>query len=267
MTVSVPAVASSVRIIERIAADWPEPVSPRVLVSDLNINRSTCYNILGTLQNAGWVRPLSERGGWTLGPRLLTLTGVTNDMALAIVRGELDQLSRRLGFVVFAAEPDGSGGYVVVACGDHRRGIRVTVGVGEHFPFSAPALMYAFHSWSDPAAFSQEMVRLGVTAFTANTLTKPAAVLAEAETTRGRGFSASLQQYDLAQSAVAAPVFNRHGEVAMALCALAFSSELHQDNAAAVGRLVAEGGLRVTDRLGGRAPWTDGAHVADAGSR
>ncbi|MFJ9243878.1 IclR family transcriptional regulator [Streptomyces sp. NPDC101776] len=254
MTARVPAVASTARIIERIAADWPEPVSPRVLVSELNMNRSTCYNILATLQDAGWVRSLGDRAGWTLGPRLLTLTGVTDDVASAIVREEIDQSARRLGFVVFAAEPDGSGGYVVVARAEHRRGIRVTVGVGEYFQFSAPALMYAFHSWSDPETFSDEIARVGVNAFTPNTLTERAAILAEAEQTRGRGFSVSLQQYDVAQSGVAAPVFDRHGQVAMVLCCLAFSSELRRDNVEAVGRLLAAGGLRVTERLGGRVP-------------
>ena len=115
MANNVPAVASSVRVIERLAADWPEPVSPRVLVDELGLNRSTCYNILATLQSVGWVRSLGDRAGWTLGPKLLTLTGVTDDMALGIVREELDRLTRRLGFVVFVAEPDGSGGYVAIA--------------------------------------------------------------------------------------------------------------------------------------------------------
>lgn len=146
MANNVPAVASSVRIIERLARESPDPVSSRVLVDELQLNRSTCYNILATLQGAGWVRSLGDRAGWTLGPKLLTLTGVTDDMALGIVREEIEQLTCRLGFVVFVAEPDGSGGYVVVARAEQRRGVRVTVGVGEYFQFSAPALMYAFHT-------------------------------------------------------------------------------------------------------------------------
>jgi DNA-binding IclR family transcriptional regulator len=250
----VPAVASSVRIIERLASEWPDPVSPRALVTELDLNRSTCYNILATLQSKGWVRSLGDRAGWTLGPKLLTLTGVTDDMALGIVREEIERLTRSLGFVVFVAEPDGSGGYVVVARAEQRRGVRVTVGVGEYFQFSAPALMYAFHAWQEPELFEQAVKRLGIKAFTPDTITDHDAVMAELEQTRKRGFSISLQQYDTAQSGVAAPVFDHHGKVTRVLCSLAFSSELNSNNVERTGELLAECGLRITERIGGRLP-------------
>jgi IclR family acetate operon transcriptional repressor len=251
---NVPAVASSIRIIERLAAEWPDAVSPRVLVTELGLNRSTCYNILATLQSNGWVRSLGDRTGWTLGPRLLTLTGVTDDLALQIVREEIEQLTRKLGFVVFVAEPDGSGGYVVVARAEQRRGVRVTVGVGEYFQFSAPALMYAFHGWQDPEQFEQAVKRVGITAFTPHTITDHEAVMAELKNTRERGYSISVQQYDLAQSGVAAPVFDHRGKVAWVLCSLAFSSELNQDNVERAGELLAECGMRITERIGGLLP-------------
>lgn len=265
MANNVPAVSSSVRIIERLAREWPDPVSPRDLVEELGLNRSTCYNILATLKLAGWVRSLGDRAGWTLGPKLLTLTGVTDDMALGIAREEMEQLTRRLGFVVFVAEPDGSGGYVVVARAEQRRGVRVTVGVGEYFQFSAPALMYAFHAWQEPEQFELLTGRLGVNPFTQNTVTDHDAVMAELDRTRERGFSISLRQYDLAQSGVAAPIFDQHGKVSRVLCSLAFSSELNNDNVERIGRLVAECGIRISERIGGRLPGpADDAVLEDA---
>lgn len=254
MANNVPAVSSSVRIIERLAAEWPDPVSPRFLVDELELNRSTCYNILATLQAAGWVRSLGDRGGWTLGPKLLTLTGVTDDMALGIVREEIERLTRQLGFVVFVAEPDGSGGYVAVARAEQRRGVRVTVGVGEYFQFSAPALMYAFHAWQDPEAFEQAEKRIGIKEFTPLTITGHEAVMEELARTRKRGYSVSLQQYDLAQSGVAAPIFDHHGKVSRVLCSLAFSSELNEGTVERTGQLLAECGMRITERIGGRVP-------------
>jgi DNA-binding IclR family transcriptional regulator len=253
---NVPAVASSIRIIERLAAEWPDPVSPRALVTELELNRSTCYNILATMQANGWVRSLGDRAGWTLGPKLLTLTGVTDDMALSIVQEEIEQLTRRLGFVVFVAEPDGSGGYVAVARAEQRRGVRVTVGVGEYFQFSAPALMYAFHAWGDPELFQQAVKRIGIKEHTPNTITDIDEVMAELERTRKRGYSVSVQQYDLAQSGVAAPVFDHHGKVSRVLCSLAFSSELNTGNVERTGQLLAECGMRITERIGGMVPAT-----------
>lgn len=254
MASNVPAVASSVRIIERLAADWPDAVSPRDLVVELELNRSTCYNILATLQQAGWVRSLGERAGWTLGPKLLTLTGVSGEMALTVMREEIEALTRRLGFVVFIAEPDGSGGYVAVARAERRRGVRVTVGVGEYFQFSAPALMNAFHAWTPRDEFDQLVGRIGVKQFTAHTLTEREELHQELQRTRERGYSVSLQQFDLAQSGVAAPVFDRDGRASHALCCLAFSSEINEDNVERIGKLVAESATRITERIGGQNP-------------
>lgn len=254
MANDVPAVTSSVRILERLAAEWPHAVAPRELVNELGLNRSTCYNIMATLQRAGWVTSMGERSGWTLGPKLLTLTGVTDDMALNVAQTEIDALSRRLGFVVFLAEPDGSGGYVVVAKAERQVGVRVTVGVGDDFPFSAPALMQAFHAWRDPADFDLLADRVGVRPFTEHTVTDRAELHRQLAETRDRGFSTSLQQFDLAQSGVAAPVFDRRGEVHRVVCSLAFFSELHRDNVMRIGALIAACADRITQRIGGKSP-------------
>jgi DNA-binding IclR family transcriptional regulator len=250
----VPAVAMSVRILERLAAEWPEPVPPRELVNELGLNRSTCYNVLSTLQQAGWAHPLPDRSGWTLGPKLLALTGVTDEMAAGVMQQEIDELSRRLGFVVFVAAPDGAGGYVVVAKAERRLGVRVTVGVGEDFQFSAPALMQAFHAWSDPEEFESRADRIGVRAFTEHTVVDRAGLREALAQTRRRGYSTSLQQFDLAQSGVAAPVFDRGGRVFRVVCSLAFSSELHADNVDRIGSLLVACADRITERIGGHGP-------------
>lgn len=95
---------------------------------------------------------------------------------------------------------------------------------------------------------------MGIKAFTANTITDSKAVDAEMELTRKRGYSISLQQYDLAQSGVAAPIFDHHGRVTRVLCSLAFSSELDAENVDRTGQLLAECGMRITERIGGRNP-------------
>ena len=254
VAIEVPAVTSAIRIMERLAAQWPEPVTPRQLVSELGLNRSTCYNILATLQRMGWVTAMDERAGWTLGPKLLTLTGVTDDMAAAVAQQEIDELSRRLGFVVFVAEPDGAGGYVAVAKAERQIGVRVTVGVGDDFPFSAPAIMQAFYAWHSPGDFDRIADRRGIRQFTQNTVTDRDELHDQLAKVRERGFSTSLQQFNMAQSGVAAPVFDRNGRVSRVVCSLAFSTELHEDNIARIGAMVSACADRITARIGGQQP-------------
>lgn len=253
MAANVPAVAAAIRILERLAAEWPRTLSPGVLVEELELNRSTCYNILATLQRAGWATP-SGRAGWTLGPRLLTLAGVSHERVADVVQEELDALSRRLGFVAFAAERDGSGGFTVVAKAERASGIRVSVGVGDRFPFSAPALLQAFGAWMPPAELAKLIAKHGLTKFTEFTVTDPHEFQELLRRVRIDGYSRSIRQLDLSQAAAAAMVFDAKSRPAFAIVVLAFSSELDEERVEVVGPLVRATADNITRRIGGSPP-------------
>lgn len=250
----VPAVANALRILERIAESWPEAVPPRALVGELGLNRSTCYNILGTLERSGWATSGGGRSGWSLGPRLLALTGVPADVVTAITQRELDELSRQLGFVVFVVRRTSDGRYAVLAKAERGQGVRVTVSAGDTFPFSAPAIMQAFHAWLPSGEFDTLAAQYGIEAFTPRAVTEREQVEEALEATRRCGYGTSIQEYDLAQSGVAAPIFDRGAGVSTVLCSLAFSSELDETNAAQAGECVRDAALRITNQTGGRVP-------------
>ncbi|WP_344018055.1 IclR family transcriptional regulator [Pseudonocardia kongjuensis] len=251
---------------ERLAADLPRPVSPTVLVNELQLNRSTCYNILATLQRTGWVTKLEARGGWTLGPGLLSLTGLSEDSAVIMIQEEIDGLARQIDQLVFAVKQDGSGGYTVVAVADPRRGVRVTVGVGDRFPFSAPAIMQAMYAHRPFEEFRTVIRTRIVERFTEHTVTDVDGLAQTFADVRAHGYSTSIRQFDLAQSAAAAPIFDRSGRAHLVLGVLTFSSELDADNIAPVGRLVHATADRLTERTGGTLPVDvdGGVPVADA---
>lgn len=250
----VPAISASVRILELLAGEWPNSVSPGRIVTDLRLNRSTCYNILATLQRAGWVVNLGNRAGWTLGPRLLTLTEVNQGSITSVVQEEIDKLSRTLGFTVFAVERDGSGGYTVIAQAERRSGVRVTAAVGDRFTFSAPAIMHAFEAWSDPADLDRKIARYGMEQFTEFTITDREQLAAALAKVRRDGFSTSVRQFDLAQGAAAAPIFDSTGRASLVICTLAFSSDISEATAEDVGALVADTARRIMERIGGSSP-------------
>lgn len=254
MAGDVPAVASAVRILERIAESWPDAVPPRALIGELGLNRSTCYNILGTLERSGWATSHGGRSGWSLGPRLLGITGVPADVVTAITQRELDELSRRLGFVVFVVQRTSDGRYAVLAKAERGQGVRVTVSLGDTFPFSAPAIMQAFHAWLPSGEFDTLAARYGIEPFTARTVTDRERVEEALAATRQRGYGTSIQEYDLAQSGVAAPIFDRSAGASTVLCSLAFSSELDEVNVAEAGERVRDAALRITSQTGGRCP-------------
>jgi IclR family acetate operon transcriptional repressor len=252
---SVPAVISAVRIIERLAGEWPSGVATSVLVSELEMNRSTCYNILATLQDSGWVTNLGSRAGWRLGSRLFALGG-GQDQHLRFVQTVIEDLSQELGFVVFVAERLPGGGYGVIAKAERRSGVRVTAAVGDQFVFSAPALMQAFEAWTPRDEFDRMVAEHGLTAFTEFTVTDLDRLHDRLAEVRKDGYSHSIREYNLAQGGVAAPVFDSRARTTLVLCTLGFSTDLDEHSFAAVGTSLRAAADRITERLGGRVPAT-----------
>ncbi|MEU0265094.1 IclR family transcriptional regulator C-terminal domain-containing protein [Nocardioides sp. NPDC006303] len=254
MVNEVPAVSAAVRLVERLAAAAPQPVSAGTLVDELGLNRSTCYNILATLQQAGWVNNLGKRSGWTLGPGLSTLSGLGDEGIHAVAKEEVEQLCRRLGVVVFACQEDGSGSYTVVAVGDPGRGVRVTVDVGDRFPFSAPGLMQAFWAYRPFEDFRDLARRRLVERFTEFTVTDADELKDVFEQVRSRGYGSSIRQFNVAHSGASATVFGPNGQPKLALMTITFSSELDEDNLDRVGAAIRDAADRITARIGGAVP-------------
>lgn len=254
MASDVPAVDAAVRIVERLAGSSPTPVSAGRLVKDFQLNRSTCYNILTTLQRAGWVSSLGERAGWTVGPKLLALTDGAAEHVLAMTQQELDKLSEQVHLLAFIVEMDGAGNFTVTAKADRHMGVRVTVGLGDRFPFAAPALMQAVSAWLPEDVLDRLMAQHPLVPFTPHTVVDVSELKVLLKQVRAEGFSRSLQQFDLAQAAVAAPVFDARGRPHRAVCCLAFSSELQGERVEAAGRAVRDCAERITARTGGVPP-------------
>jgi DNA-binding IclR family transcriptional regulator len=254
MADEVPAVSAAVRILERLAESWPETLSPTKLTNDLGLNRSTCYNILGTLQAAGWATAGGGRTGWTLGPRLLLLTGVPDNVREAIVQQEIDGLGTQLGLTVFAAEWRPPHGHQVVATTRRVTGLHIGVNAGHVFEFSAPALMKTVLAWRDALEIDELLDTERLIRFTEYTRTDHRQIKAVLAEVRQRGYAESHQEYDLAQSAVAAPVFSSEATVRQVLCCLGFPRDLESRGPAKIGELMRRAAGRITDRTGGRRP-------------
>lgn len=254
MATEVPAVSSAVRILETLARNWPDIVTPAALINELKLNRSTCYNIVGTLEQAGWVSGRTGQPGWTLGPRLLMLTGVTDKIKNVVAQQEIEKLSQQLGFVVFVAEQQRGGSYRVVASAERSSGVRVTVSLGDTFPFAAPALMQSFLAWSDPDHVEQLVKEHGLTPFTKYSITELERLNKSLAQVRKRGYAESLQAFNMAQGGVAAPVFDASGNVSWVVCSLAFSTQLDSSNVAQVGEAIRGCAESITARVGGVAP-------------
>jgi DNA-binding IclR family transcriptional regulator len=235
----VPAVEKAIRILERLAAEYPHPVSPATLIADLSPNRSTCYGILATLRAQGW-EASPERAGWTRGPRLFALAGVSRGLGDGTVRDELDELDGLRGLldaVTVAVVPDGTGQFVVVAKGERTRGVRVSIGVGDRLPQPTTAVEQVVAAWGSPSGAA----------------TCDRDVLARV---RADGFGRSATPADLPQGIAVGAVLDGDGRVRMVLTVLALPDRKPQEEIERIGRAVRDSAAAISARTGGVPPTT-----------
>jgi IclR family transcriptional regulator, acetate operon repressor len=253
MASDVSGVLAAIRIVERLRDEWPSGVRAGALARELNINRSTCYTILGTLERSGWLVPADDDHAWMLGPGLTRLAAIQGGHVMQTLQREMERLARDRQIVVFATSHRVDDRYLVVGKAESPRPIRITVDIGETFPFSAPVLMRVFAAWQPDSELRTIIRSKRIERFTNRTLVGQR-LFGELKLVRGRGYAISLGEYDLAQSGVAASVFDGHGRPRWAICTLGFSTELHTGNIEQIGKAVREAAKRVTKRIGGNWP-------------
>ncbi|HSW58094.1 MAG TPA: IclR family transcriptional regulator [Dehalococcoidales bacterium] len=71
----VPAVEQALRVMLCLAENGVSPRSLTEICEAVDIHRSKAFSILNTLNEFGFVKKYPNRGGYTLGPGLLTVTG------------------------------------------------------------------------------------------------------------------------------------------------------------------------------------------------
>ncbi|MYT04014.1 MULTISPECIES: IclR family transcriptional regulator [Streptomyces] len=192
----VPEVKSAVRtvaVLELLAARGERPARLRELSEALGVPRSSMYALLQTLVECGWVRTDATGSLYSVGIRAL-LTGTSyldSDLRVRAVRPYLDEASDALGETIHLARLDGAD-VVYLATRESHEYLRTISRVGRRVPAHAGALGKALL-----AERPDDELPLGdgpLNAFTANTHTSRATLLADLAEVRARGYSAEREE-------------------------------------------------------------------------
>jgi DNA-binding IclR family transcriptional regulator len=226
------------------------------LAKSLGANSSTCFNILKTLQSDGFVAWDEPSKTYRLGPALLEL-GLSVAGELDLVRVALPYaraLVEEIEFAVLVVTPLADGRFLVADKAESLKPIKVTIAVGEIFPPDAPLLAKCYLAWSSDAEVEAALTAHGLTQFTPRSVTDPQLFKEELADVRRTGYAVSRGEYYFRNTALAAPVFDHEGRIALMLSTLGFSSDLTDaDIPTYGGKLVAAADM-VTRAIGGQRP-------------
>jgi DNA-binding IclR family transcriptional regulator len=253
----VPAVRNALAVLDflREVGNEPRTVSEIARATDLNV--STCFNILKTLEDGRVIAFDPAQKTYRLGLRLVELASVV-DVRAQITRQVMDEARRIAGAVglgcFLMGLDDRAEAFVVFDKIESAKQIRVTIDHGARFPITGSLASKAWFAWAAPEEIARLMAEHQMTKHTDRSITDIAVFEAELARTRERGYSTSVGEYYPGHNAVAAPVFNADGSPAFLLVVVGAEAHLGAAELDRVGAEVVAGAERATKRIGGQHP-------------
>ncbi len=209
-----PAVERAVRILEYLAHVRPE-ASLSDIATALTLNKSTCFNILKSLQQAGIVARDSRAPLYRLGPKLVELGTASrrNYSYRVVVTRELQPLVEKFEVTCLVAQllPNDAG--IVVTDRIVASPGLLTAPVGQVHPLSVPAMGRAVLATKPFASVVGLMDVLAM-----GDGDRLSQLSQQLEEVRARGFALSLEEYQPGVNAVATTILDPGGDVALILC-------------------------------------------------
>ncbi|MFQ5881170.1 MAG: IclR family transcriptional regulator [Candidatus Methylomirabilales bacterium] len=249
----VPAVESAVRILRFLKDRNHRPWGVSELSRSLQLNKSTCFNILKSLSRYGLVAYDVGTKKYGLGSTLIELGGAASaassraEVAKPFLQDLFDEL--RLTCLLGQRFQDQ---VIIVDRVEAQDAFRITIPIGQALPLGHGALGRCFLAYLSEA----DLDRLWV-AGTVDQTDRPKGhrypqikkALAEV---RCRGFAESFGEVAKGVNAVAAPIFDYRGQVILALGVIGFASLLPPRRLARCGRKLREVSGLITRVLGGQ---------------
>jgi DNA-binding IclR family transcriptional regulator len=208
-----------------VLASSETPLGVNELARRIGVNASTASRLLATLQDAGLVMRTDGGGPFRLGLKLVTLSDrvLAGLDVRALARPLLERLVAETGETATLSVP-GEAEAITVDFVPSPSSVVSMARVGRPSVSHATAagkVMLAFAGANaTERAGGRAEGRAGpdvLTAFTPRTITDPAALAAELDTVRARGWAEAVGEREADLAALAAPAFGRYGELAAIL--------------------------------------------------
>jgi DNA-binding IclR family transcriptional regulator len=201
-----------VRILKALG-EHPGRLGLSDLADRVGLAKTTVHGLLRTLQEHGLVEQHLDTDKYQLGPQLLQLGNSYLDLnelrSRSLAWSEL--LATRVGEAVRVGVPHGDGVLVVHHVFRPDTSLQV-LEVGALLPLHATALGKAALAYFDDDSI-EDVVTGALPKLTGHTHVSPAAIRRELAAARDSGYAVEREEALLGEGGIAAPIFDRRGEV------------------------------------------------------
>jgi len=185
------------------------PIGIAELSTSANLSTSTVYRYLATFKAQGYIKADVKPGHYRLGLKILELAqAIKRETSISLSLPVMENLASQTGESVLLCARWGEKGMCLEKI-EGQHSLRISYMYGVPFYLHAGATGKVLLAYLDDAEAEQVITRVGLPAFTENTITDPEQLKADLKQIKRAGFALSTSEMHEGVIAIAAPIFNR----------------------------------------------------------
>jgi len=264
---TVKSVVKALRILECLAEGEQPTYTLTELSRQLHLHVSTVHRLLVNLLRQGFVEEDPVSGGYQLSYRILRMGLKVLDrldfrrVAMPLLR----ELNRKTKETIHVAILEGGRALFVEKFGGPQP-VVLDARLGSSMPLHCTGVGKALLAYQSEEVISEIVKSVGLERLTARTITTRAGLERELELVRERGYAVDNEEAIDGLRCVAAPVFDRHGQVVAAFSVAGPATRISRARIPEIARLVREASWQISYRLGFRPAAESSGAAAGAGT-
>ena len=241
-------------LLQRLA-EAPGGMQLTDLSYQLGMPVATVHRLLATFEELDFVEQDSEQGLWYVGLNAFTVGNAFLNRRdfVAIARPHMHALVDQCGETVNLGVID-DGEVVFISQVESPEVMRMIVRLGSRSPIHASGVGKALLAGMPEHRVARILERRGLKRFTERTLDNPAALHAELERTRRRGYSLDDEEHAVGLRCVAAAIFDENAQALAAISLSGPKARIVDDRLGELGQAIRQTAAEITAALGGRKP-------------
>jgi DNA-binding IclR family transcriptional regulator len=199
-------------------------------ISELvQVNKTSCLRILRTLEREDLIKYDRKSKEYSLAPYLIPLgkRALELNPNISTATSELTVIAQHTRLTAVLVRRISQNRVMYLAAdeppGNHPK---ISVSIGQHVPIAAVSFGRCFIAYDDEIEW-EHFVELGLVSYTTHSIVDPMIFVQTLRQIRHDGYSISRGSLTPGLSAIAAPIFNREGNVELVVACLAMTSELN----------------------------------------
>lgn len=229
-TYNIQVLERAIKIIE-VLEKYPLGISLRELADEVDLNKTTVFRILATLENYNYIIQDQNSGVYKLGYKFLELSNsVMQRLDIReIAHPYLEELSTITGEVVHLVILDGDMGLYIDKVDKSSGPFRMISSIGKHAYLHSSAVGKVLIAYMDKEQALRIIEKKGLPKFTENTITTKERLMDELVNIRNNGYAVDEIENENGIRCVAAPIFNFNGEVIAAISIAGFTFRITKE--------------------------------------